>query len=149
MDNLQDFLTNKRKEMRLSLRSAGELIGISHSYLSTLEKGQDLRNNTPVKPTPETLQLISKAYGVSYKFLMRLSGYLTRSEPYITELSVKDGIDIAKIAAKLREQFNEDSEGFLLSGEALSKEAIECILDTLEFGIHQAKVINKKYAADK
>ncbi|MBE6067951.1 MAG: helix-turn-helix transcriptional regulator [Clostridium lundense] len=76
MQNLQSFLINKRKELKLSLRNAADLIGISHSYLNTLEKGVDPRNNAPVNPTPETLQLISKAYNTSYEYLMRLSGYL-------------------------------------------------------------------------
>lgn len=77
MENLGDFLLNQRKELKLSLRNAANLIGISHSYLNILEKGLDPRNNVPVKPTPETLKLISNAYNVPYEYLMRLSGYIS------------------------------------------------------------------------
>ena len=61
VNNLQEFLIDKRKELNLSLRTAASLIGISHTYLNTLEKGVDPRNDIPTKPTPETLELISNA----------------------------------------------------------------------------------------
>lgn len=149
MENLQEFLISKRKELKLSLRNAAELMGISHSYLSTLEKGTDTRNNTPVKPTPETLQLISKAYGVSYEYLMRLTGYLAEDTAKAPKLSEKEELDVEKRIAKLRQDFYENGEGFMLSGEPLSQEAMESILDALSFGIRQAKIINKKYTPKK
>lgn len=90
MQNLQSFLINKRKELKLSLRNAADLIGISHSYLNTLEKGVDPRNNAPVNPTPETLQLISKAYNISYEYLMRLSGYLNNESKDENKLSKEE-----------------------------------------------------------
>ncbi|AWZ48339.1 hypothetical protein C3495_05680 [Clostridiaceae bacterium 14S0207] len=76
MQDIQNILIKKRKDLGLSLRNAAKLIGISHSYLSTLEKGKDPRNNAPISPTPETLQLISKAYNISYSELMKIAGYL-------------------------------------------------------------------------
>lgn len=76
MSDLQTILIDKRKSLKLSLRAASDLIGISHSYLSTLEKGIDPRTGSPVSPTPETLMLISKAYKIEYEELMKLAGYL-------------------------------------------------------------------------
>lgn len=78
MNNLQNILVTKRKELKLSLREAGDLIGISHSYLSTLEKGFDPRTGAPIKPTPETLKLISKAYNIKYEVLMSIAGYIEK-----------------------------------------------------------------------
>lgn len=80
MQDIQDILIKKRKDLGLSLRNAAKLIGISHSYLSTLEKGRDPRNNAPISPTPETLQLISKAYNIPYSDLMKTAGYLPSNE---------------------------------------------------------------------
>lgn len=145
MNKLQEFLINKRKHLKLSLRNAADLIGISHSYLSTLEKGTDSRNNTPVKPTPETLQLISKAYEVSYEYLMQLAGYLVDDNAKSNELTEKEELDIEKRIAKLKQDLNEKGEGFMLSGEPLSQEALDSILDTLAYGIRQAKLLNRKY----
>ena len=77
MDNLGKILKDKRKELKLSLRKASELIGISNTYLGNLEKGFDPRTNAPNKPTPETLKLISEAYKIDYNELMIASGYVT------------------------------------------------------------------------
>lgn len=147
MENLQDFLIDKRNDLGLSLRNAAQLIGISHSYLSTLEKGIDPRNNTVVKPTPETLQLISKAYKISYEKLMSMAGYIAASEAPIRELSEKNERDIEKAIEKLRRDLTAGS--FMLSGEAISEEALESLIETLSFGIRQAKIINKKYTPKK
>lgn len=66
------------KELRgkESLRDASKRIGISHTYLDTVEKGFDKRSGKIVNPTPETLKLISKAYNYEYEVLMTLAGYL-------------------------------------------------------------------------
>lgn len=149
MDNLSNFLKDRRNEMKLSLRDAAQLIGISHSYLSTLEKGIDPRNNKPVKPTPETLQLISSAYNYPYNDLMRMSGYLEKNKTEESVLTPKDERDIEKQIEKLKKSYLEDSEGLMLSGQPVSPEAIESIIEALSFGIRQAKIVNKKYTPKK
>lgn len=45
-----------------SLRNASKRIGISHTYLDTIEKGFNRRSGKHVNSTPETLKLLSKAY---------------------------------------------------------------------------------------
>lgn len=62
-----------------SLREASEKSGISHTYLGVIEKGYDARSGNPVKPTPETLQSLSAAYGYPYEALMQAAGYLRES----------------------------------------------------------------------
>lgn len=59
-----------------SLRDAGRRANVSHTYLSIIENGKDLRSGNEVKPTPETLKLLSVAYNCSYEDLMRKAGYL-------------------------------------------------------------------------
>ncbi|WP_106494939.1 helix-turn-helix domain-containing protein [Lentibacillus sp. Marseille-P4043] len=73
------------KELRgkESLREASKRIGISHTYLDTIEKGKDKRTGAPVKPTPETLKLISQAYNYSYMDLLTVAGYIDRQPFYI------------------------------------------------------------------
>lgn len=61
---------------RESLRDASKRIGISHTYLDTIEKGFDKRSGKHVNPTPETLKLLSKAYKYDYEELMKYAGYL-------------------------------------------------------------------------
>lgn len=110
MSDLQTILINKRRFLKLSLRVASDLIGISHSYLSTLEKGTDPRTGSPVSPTPETLMLISKAYNIEYEELMKLAGYLDKNN---------------KINVKL----NERKEATLPDSFSTPEEAIKFLLE--------------------
>src|SRR5699024_4707368 len=64
-----------------SIRSAAENIGISHAYLSTLEKGYDPRTKKERKPTPEILKKIASYYDVPYFTLLYISG-LVDDIPY-------------------------------------------------------------------
>ncbi|MCP3810027.1 helix-turn-helix domain-containing protein [Paenibacillus sp. Lou8.1] len=68
MSELGDLLRDLRGKE--SLREAAERIGISHTYLSILEKGNDLRSKKPIKPTSDTLKLLSKAYQYPYEILL-------------------------------------------------------------------------------
>lgn len=76
MMTLAQLLSEKRKADRLSLREAAELIGISHGYLNKLEKGVDSRTGIKNNPTPETLQMIAKAYHWDYQYLLKVCGYM-------------------------------------------------------------------------
>ncbi|TQR21830.1 helix-turn-helix domain-containing protein [Psychrobacillus vulpis] len=71
-----------------SLREASKRIGISHTYLDTIEKGFDKRSGKQVKPTPETLRLISNAYKYDYEELMREAGYLEDIEESKNDINV-------------------------------------------------------------
>src|SRR5690625_2053696 len=66
------------KELRgkMSLREASEKIGISHTYLDTIEKGFDKRSGKQINPSPDTLRMISDAYKYPYIKLLRLAGYI-------------------------------------------------------------------------
>jgi transcriptional regulator with XRE-family HTH domain len=148
MRNLNGMLKLRRSELNLSLRDAAKLIGISHSYLSTLEKGVDPRNNLPVKPTPETLKLISKAYDVSYDFLMTLAGYYELNDSDDSLVIKHDEKDIERLLDKIKYIFMEEDD-LTLSGEPVSKDALESIIDALNYGVSQAKKLNKKFKTKK
>jgi transcriptional regulator with XRE-family HTH domain len=65
---------------RESLRDIADRSGISHTYLSHLEKGKDPRTGKPLYPSPDTLRALSKAYNYSYEELMMVAGYIDRPE---------------------------------------------------------------------
>jgi transcriptional regulator with XRE-family HTH domain len=70
-----------------SLRDVSSRSGISHTYLGVIEKGIDQRTGNPIKPTPETLKTLAKAYNYPYEDLMRKAGYLQESnEDYSTDI---------------------------------------------------------------
>ncbi|WP_237473857.1 helix-turn-helix domain-containing protein [Virgibacillus halodenitrificans] len=75
-----------------SLREASKRIGISHTYLDTIEKGYDKRSGKTINPSPDTLRLISKAYNYDYENLLRKAGYLDPKKEAIKKAnkSLKD-----------------------------------------------------------
>lgn len=75
-------LRGKNSLREIASRTNGEL---SHSYISDLEKGVSRRGNI-IKPSPETLKILSNVYNANYEYLMELAGYKINSEnPVLTD----------------------------------------------------------------
>jgi HTH-type transcriptional regulator, competence development regulator len=110
---------------RESLRDVSQRSGISHTYLGIIEKGIDQRTGNPVKPTPETLKTLAKAYNYPYEELMRRAGYLQESsEPYLTDIALSPPmIEIEVILLKQRVTYR---------GKALNEAECRKILDMLK-----------------
>lgn len=70
------------KELRgkRSLREIERESGVSHTYLSSLEKGRDPRTGKERKPTPDTLKKLAHVYSVPYEWLMSAAGYMDLEE---------------------------------------------------------------------
>ena len=94
-------LGNLLKQLRgdMSLREAGERIGVSHNYIRLLEVGFDPRTQKEIKPSAESLKKFAAAYGYSYEKLMDTAGYLEENDdiPYevvgqAVEIPVLSGI---------------------------------------------------------
>lgn len=66
----------KLKDLRgkKSIREASKGIGISHTYLDSLEKGFDPRTGKERKPTIEVINKISKYYNYDFFKLVNLAG---------------------------------------------------------------------------
>ncbi|AVH47415.1 helix-turn-helix domain-containing protein [Staphylococcus haemolyticus] len=69
---LTDFLLKTRKDRNYTLQQAAYKTGLSHTYISQLERG--LR----ATPVPEDLRKIAKGFRVDYNFLMSLAGYIDK-----------------------------------------------------------------------
>jgi transcriptional regulator with XRE-family HTH domain len=67
---LGERLRRIRIKKNLSLREAAERIGVSHTYLNSLEKGMHPQTGKPVNPSAKTLRGISKAYGIPIEELL-------------------------------------------------------------------------------
>lgn len=68
-NQLGDLLKTLRLQRDWSLRTAAEESGVSHTYISNLEKG------LVPKPAPEQLKKLAAAYDHSYNVIMILAGY--------------------------------------------------------------------------
>lgn len=126
MESLHDILKNRREQLGLSLREAAELIKLSHSYLNRLEKGYDPRTGLLIKPSPNVLKLISEAYKLEYKDLLRITGYLesnkkTKENPVRNEKTqINEGLSPYRILSKeevkeLEETIKANLEVFFVS----------------------------------
>jgi len=65
MADFSEILKRERINRGLSLRSAGVKIGISHSYLASLENGEDPRTGGVLVPSADVLKKIVVAYELS------------------------------------------------------------------------------------
>lgn len=74
----------------MSLREASKKTGISHNYLSIVERGTDPRSGSPVSPTPETLKKLSEAYNYPYEELMKIAGYIDETPKRIIDDQTKN-----------------------------------------------------------
>lgn len=67
MISFGERIFNARMEKGWSLREAAARIGISHTYLSAIEKEYDPRTGNPVTPSPDSLLKICNAYNIPYR----------------------------------------------------------------------------------
>lgn len=65
------YLRSLRKEANLTMRKLDSLSGVSHSYISQLERGER------GIPSPDILKKLAEPLGVEYGELMYEAGYLT------------------------------------------------------------------------
>jgi transcriptional regulator with XRE-family HTH domain len=78
MSEIGEYLRKIRGDM--PLREAAKRSGLSHSYISSVENDKHPTTKAPVKPSPDSLKRLAKAYGHSYEELMRIAGYLKDDE---------------------------------------------------------------------
>lgn len=119
---LTDLLLKTRQDRGYSLHQASYKTGVSHSFISQLERG--LRPT----PIPDVLRKIAKGYNLNYELLMQKAGYLDE---------VRDNKDTSYDPYEML-MFS-DKESF----EAMPKEEQERILTVLreqaDFLIEKAK----------
>lgn len=136
LKDLSDIL--KALRGKETLRDAAKRIGISHTYLSILEKGYDLRSKKPIKPTPETLRQIADAYNYSYIELMHAAGYVDEDEVIASEINnITEAIISIDELGDLIKKYNDDQilEMFehRSKGTSLTKEQVKKILSYVRF----------------
>lgn len=91
-----------------SLRQASKETGLSHSYIADIEKGLRRDTKSPLNPSPDSLRMISKAYGYPYKTLLEKAGYIDLSDDQVShnwreDPRFKDNPKAYEVAEKLDE----------------------------------------------
>lgn len=93
MNGFGEYLKDLRGDR--SLREMERITGLSHTYLSTLEKGVDPRSGKGRKPTPEILNKLSETLDVDYFELMQKAGYIEENNK-VTVAEIKAKTEILK-----------------------------------------------------
>ncbi|ARC32105.1 MULTISPECIES: helix-turn-helix domain-containing protein [Bacillus] len=140
----------KLKELRvnkgLTVNQLALYSDVSSSQISRIENGKR------GIPKPETIKKLAEALQVHYEELMEAAGYVEKNNETtpkpIPPLSEKDELDIAKRMDEIKKDL-QNQDGLMFSGEPMSEEAVESLLDAMEYIVKQTKVINKKYVPKK
>lgn len=101
---------NKIKELRgkKSIREAARGIGISHTYLDSLEKGYDPRTGKDRKPTIEVINKISVYYKYDFGELVSLANIFVSLNDLPEEQKVKQTIEFAEKLSKQQIRMKEN-----------------------------------------
>lgn len=113
--------------------------------LSALERDLEFGNGTirrwdKTSPSAEKLQKVADYFHVTTDYLL--------GRDQLDPLINKDEKDIEKRMEEIKRDLK-DSQGLMFSGEPMSEEAVDSLLDAMDYIVRQTKVINKKYIPKK
>ncbi|MEK4422083.1 MULTISPECIES: helix-turn-helix domain-containing protein [Bacillus] len=127
-----------RKERKLTQVQLADKANLSRSYLADIERDR-------YNPSLSTLESVAGALGVQVSAIVGEEN-LIKEEP--VKYNTKEEKDIAKRMEEIRRDL-ENSDGLSFSGEPMSPEAIESLMEAMEHIVRQTQRINKKYTPKK
>lgn len=145
MSEFGDYIKKIREDKDLTLNQVALYSDISAAQLSRIETGKR------GVPKPATIKKIADALKEDYDFLMWIAGHVESFPPPVKDRKIeteKDEKDIAKRMEKFKEDLSKQ-DGLLFSGEPMSEEAIESLMEAMEYAFRQTQRINKKYTPKK
>lgn len=122
-----------REKKGWSQRELARRVNLNPSVMNRIEQSE-----RPIKD--KELAKIADVLDVTTDYLLGRS-----NDPKLTE---KDEKDIAKRLEKFKDEL-EYSDGLSFSGEPLSEEAKESLIESMEYIFRQTQKINKKYVPKK
>lgn len=129
LNNLSKLLKTYRAESNMSLRDFSAYLGISHAYLSKLEKGFDSNTGKEIAPTIDTLLKISDGLNIPHAKFLEMCGYIDKPNKVFKEADLSNKIDIESYIDKTLEFLYKNN--FTFEDKLLSKEDIENIISSL------------------
>ncbi|WP_242223700.1 helix-turn-helix transcriptional regulator [Bacillus cereus group sp. BfR-BA-01380] len=113
--------------------------------ISALERELEFGNGT-IRRWDKTSPSADKLQKVADYFYVTIDSLLGRENQ--PQLNRKDEKDIEKRMEEIKRDLK-DSQGLMFSGEPMSEEAVDSLLDAMEYIVRQTKIINKKYIPKK
>ncbi|WP_258729687.1 helix-turn-helix domain-containing protein [Bacillus atrophaeus] len=127
-----------RKEKKLTQVQLADKANLSRSYLADIERDR-------YNPSLSTLESVAGALGIHVSAIVDEEN-LVKEEPI--QYKTKEEKDIAKRMEEIKKDL-ENSDGLSFSGEPMSPEAIESLMEAMEHVVRQTQRINKKYTPKK
>ncbi len=124
-----------RKQKGYTQAQLAEKTNMSRSYVADVERDR-------YNPSVETLSSIAKALNIPVSNLLEDNQRLVSESPEEYRTSEKDEKDIAKRMEQIKKDLK-NAEGLSFSGEPMSDEAIESLLEAMEYAVRQTQRINK------
>ncbi|MFE4523989.1 helix-turn-helix domain-containing protein [Cytobacillus firmus] len=126
----------KKDNSKFTQGYVAKLIGVARVTYTSYENGTK-------QPPIETVNKLADIFDVSTDYLQGRS-----DTKKLSGSSEKDEKDIAKRMEQIREDLTK-ADGLSFHGEPLSEEAVESLMDAMEYIVRQTKMINKKYIPKK
>jgi transcriptional regulator with XRE-family HTH domain len=131
----------KNEDSKYTQGYVADLIGVARSTYTAYENGTK-------QPPIETVTKIADLFNVSTDYLVGRSNKPNTVPNDLPPLTEKDEKDIAKRMAKIKEDLK-NADGLNFRGEPMSEEAIESLLEAIEYAERQTVRVNKKYTPKK
>ncbi|WP_276532491.1 helix-turn-helix domain-containing protein [Cytobacillus horneckiae] len=133
LKSLRDDMKNENSKFTQGYIAS--LIGVARTTYTAYENGTK-------QPPMETVNKIADVFGVTTDYLY---GRTDSKQP---DFSSNEKKDIAKQMEKIRKDL-ESQDGLSFYGEPLSEEALESLMESMEYVVKQTKKINRKYIPKK
>ncbi|MGU3439800.1 helix-turn-helix domain-containing protein [Bacillus cereus] len=122
--------------------------------ISELERKLDMGKNSLYRwkkqtPSSDTLQKVADYFNVTTDYLLGRSNQKNFHDIKDSEgFTEKDRKDIGKRMEEIRNDLT-NSDGLMFSGEPLSEEALDSLMDAMEYIVKHTKKVNQKYIPKK
>lgn len=127
-------LKQLRAETNRTQEETAKLLGLSRSAYSHIENERN-------QPDTETLAKVSDLYSVTIDYLLGKSNNRNLDGDGYT---IKEEKDMKKRIEDLRKDVK-SQEGLLFDGEPMSDDAVDQLLDIIEFAEKQATKLNRRF----
>ncbi|EJR24609.1 helix-turn-helix domain-containing protein [Bacillus cereus] len=135
-----DVIKRLCKEQKITIAELERRIQLSNGQIRKWE------NQTP---GIDKIQKVADYFNVSVDYLLGRTEQkikdITKDEEGFTE---KDQKDIGKRMEEIRKDLT-DTDGLMFSGEPLTEEALDSLMDAMEYIVKHTQKINKKYIPKK
>ncbi|MFF2449322.1 helix-turn-helix domain-containing protein [Neobacillus sp. NPDC058068] len=133
--SFQRRLRDLRTARKLTQQDIADKLGITRQAYGYYESEKSKR-----EPDLASTQKLAEIFDVTTDYLLGGSNAST--------LTDKDEKDIAKRMEEIKNDLTKE-DGLLFSGEPLSEEAVESLMEAMEHIVRQTQRINKKYIPKK